>query len=167
MDLFLWRRTDFRGQRYLPEIWANASPAGFDTILRGLQALATRGGQRTFAARRPTQADDARIHHETDHRTMKPTTKKPYRGEDPEKILRAAGVRVEWLAGLEIRGGRGSRGSTLERRGGIIVLDLDEDGRLELAEACDLQRQGWGNDGCFGSRLSFGLCFAPDWLGVE
>lgn len=167
MDLFLWRRTDFRGQRYLPEIYANASPAAFDTLVRGLDALARSAkGQRSFPARKPTKADDARIHHETDHRSVKPTTKKPYAGDEPERILRAAGCRVEWLTALDIRWDRNGS-SSLERRGTVGVLELGDEGRLELKEACEGQRQGWGNDGCFGIRLSFGLCFAPDWLGVE
>ncbi|HYI02130.1 hypothetical protein [Hyalangium sp.] len=170
LELFLWRRTDWRGQRWLEDVFINGSPVALTRMSTALRRMLTEHPPRgtcRFRARPATRADVARIFHETDHRTKKSTKKPPYEGLDVEEALRKAGARMEWLSTLTVQWSAETPGATLRLHGREVLLEAGTEAVQELADACEGQAGGWGNEGCFGSHLSSGLTFAPDWLGIE
>jgi hypothetical protein len=170
LELFLWRRTDWRGQRWVDDVFIHGSPAALTRMVtslrRMLESHPPRGTCR-FRARPATRADVARIVEQTDHRTLKPRKPEPSAGVDVEELLRQSGARMEWLSGLTLDWSAEKPGATLTRNGSEVRLAAGTEAVHELIQACETQAAGWGNSGCFGERLSYGLTFAPDWLGIE
>ncbi|KFA90479.1 hypothetical protein [Archangium violaceum] len=168
-ELFLWRRTDWKGRRWVEDIFINASPSGYAAIIKSLRRMREHGREGTcrFASRPATREDVARISHETDHRTLKSTKKKPFAGFDVAERLREAGARMEWLGPLVIQWSADGLEDTLRLSGREVQLTLGSEGLEAFISECEAQSAGWGNEGCFGARLSYGLAFAPDWLGIE
>ena len=169
LDLFLWRRTDWKGRRWLEDVFINASPSTYTAMVESLRRMRahSREGTCRFAARPATREDVVRIFHATDHRTMKPTKQKPHAGIDVEEELRKAGARMQWLGSLVIQWNTGDFADSLSLNGRAVHLALGTEGLEAFIDACEGQGAGWGNDGCFGTRLPIGLAFAPDWLGIE
>jgi hypothetical protein len=170
LELFLWRRTDWRGQRWLEDVFIHGSPASLTrivtTLRRMLESHPPRGTCH-FRARPATGADVARIAQQTDHRTQKPRKPEPAVGVDVEELLRKAGARMEWLSLLTLEWSAEEPGATLTRNGREVHLRAGTEAVNELILACETQAAGWGNTGAFGYRLPYGLNFAPDWLGIE
>ena len=170
LELFLWRRTDWRGQRWLEDVFIHGSPAALTRIVtalrRMLESHPPRGTCR-FRARPATRSDVARIAEQTDHRTQKPKKPERFEGFEVEELLRKSGARMEWLSGLTLEWSAEEQGATLTRNGLEVHLLVGTEEVNELILACEGQAAGWGNSGCFGHRLHYGLNFAPDWLGIE
>jgi hypothetical protein len=170
LELFLWRRTDWRGQRWLEDVLIHGSPTSLTrivtTLRRMLESHPPRGTCR-FRARPATRADVARIYEQTDHRTQKPRNPKPYTGIDVEEMHRRAGARMEWLSALTVEWSAEEQGATLTRNGREVHLRAGTEEVNDFIQACETQAAGWGNSGVFGQRLRCGLNFAPDWLGIE
>jgi hypothetical protein len=169
LDLFLWRRTDWRGQRWLEDVFIHGSPAALTRVATALRRMMEQPPQGTcrFRARPATRADVARVFHETDHRAMKSTKRPSFAGFDVEERLHKAGARMEWLSRLTVQWPAEEAGATLSLSGREVHLVAGTEAVQNILQACETQASGWGNDGCFGQHLSCGLNFAPDWLGIE